>query len=297
MTEQQPHAFYGFTRAGSKDFDFTAWHMCVSDKHDEIILLNAANDNLEVFALLDQRHLRTVGMCRMHDHRQNYSSNGLCITPSGDSVLITSSGCSCIQEISIHDGAWIRDITDGHEFSEPSTIDCNEDHIVFNTFHGICVCSWVDCRLLRILRTPKPAFRHVRLLANKLELGTLDTRTSQLPVFTLDGTRTQLHSAISPMLDFDDFMDSPFQDDCLLACIFDSYTIKGALVLLSRERGTPQICHVGHFDVPLAASFIRPWHKENVVVLDSLRRRFAVLHGLLLRMSWLQTCIVSSLRR
>jgi hypothetical protein len=166
--------------------------LCVSVKHMVIVATVFSNDGghlILVHSLDTGEELRSFGSMGSGPGEFNFSSGGLCTTPSEDTFLLADGNNNRLQELRVADGAWVRSLGEG-VLDRPLFVDCNTSVIaVTQAYAGVAVMSLSDgARLAQFGRFSSP--HGLRLLGDGSGVVVTDMGPSKcnLTVFTLDGT-------------------------------------------------------------------------------------------------------------
>ncbi len=255
--------------------------VCISEKHDLVILFEYGTRRLQAHSLRDGTFRRDIGTSRF--------GNDACITPDGDSVLVAEYSDDRIHEVRIADGETY--VLGLGLLVSPAYIDCNE-HVVVVTeinFHRttptrISVLSRSGVLLART--APTPGLAAVKLLANGREFVAMDNATTCcLRVFGLDGVlRTVLKFPSG--IDDDNVIEDPDAPG--------SFIVRA----LSRlDYGIESLCSVGQGGSltrgTSIALFIKAYSASpsGVVVASHLRVQFYTNRSL--RRAWLLLCCIA----
>ncbi len=167
--------------------------MCVTPKHELIIIADSINMRLRMYSLTDGSLVRTIGGRGRGKGRFNFCRGGLCVSPDGDSVLVAESDNGRVQQVRIADGAWVRFVGEG-VLKSPEFVDCNADVIaVSGDCHRISVLSWADGSVRAQFGSRGSGLgqlhfsRGVRLLADGSGVVVADCNNNRLCVFALSG--------------------------------------------------------------------------------------------------------------
>ena len=169
--------------------------ICVSMKHELVIVGCYWTNVLKAYSLVDGSLVRTIGDKGRDKGQFMFHIGGLCVSPDGDSVLVAEDQNGRVQQISILDGSWIRFVGE-YLLRTPACLDCNSNVIVVsesNPQDCINVFSWVSGGLKarfcsfgcgpNQLNDP----RGIRLLGDGSGLVVADRYNYRLCVFTLTG--------------------------------------------------------------------------------------------------------------
>jgi hypothetical protein len=109
--------------------------MCVSQRHDIVIVTDWQASTLHVHSLTDGSLLRIMGSAG-RDKGQfliDYGIGGLCTAPDQESLYVAEFGNARVQQVNVVDGTWIRFIGEG-VLSFPQYVDCNDSAVVVSEF-------------------------------------------------------------------------------------------------------------------------------------------------------------------
>lgn len=280
---------YGYRVQRKRDYA-----VCVSLKHQLVILSDYSTRQLHMYSLVDGSLVRSIGGLGSGKGKFKFSRGGVCVSPDGDSVLVAEWFNERLQQVRIVDGSWVRFVGRG-VLGYPDYVDCNADAIAVSEIHPRCrisVLSWVDGSV-RAQFGSDPAQlnlpRGLRLLADGSGLVVVDQGNDRLCVFTLGGELVKTMGGMDQGLQYPSDVLERARDGCLIV----ANTYGSNLIGFSRDgaktwRFGRRGCGPREFNMPNALAALP---EGGLVVLEWEGGRFQVFHGLDLRKAWITACV------